>query len=150
MRRTNVSIIIKVLEDKKLKNVQVTINPTEIRHFDYTNAFNKKPGEQIQLQVRSSVDIKLNPNNPVIALVIIKVVVEDPDKSVTMNIETLTGITVSTFIDDLEGYIRSTYLPTVIMVSNEKIRSATMAVGMPIKLPNPLFGVEKAPDELTQ
>ena len=60
-----------------MKNVQVTINPTEIRHFDYTNAFNKKPGEQIQLQVRSSVDIKLNPNNPVIALVIIKVVVED-------------------------------------------------------------------------
>ena len=134
-----------------MKNVQVTINPTEIRHFDYTNAFNKKPGEQIALQVRSSVDIKLNPNNPVIALVIINVKVEDPDKCVSMNIETLTGITVSTFIDDLEGFIRSTYLPTVIMVSNEKVRSATMAVGMPIKLPNPAFGAQNSPsDELTQ
>lgn len=134
-----------------MKSVQVTINPTEIRHFDYTNAFNKKPGEQIQLQVKSAVDIKLNPNNPVVALVIINVKVEDPDKCVTMNIETLTGITVSTFIDDLEGFIRATYLPVAIMASNEKVRSATMAVGMPIKLPNPVFGAEKnTPDELTQ
>ena len=135
-----------------MKNVQVTINPTEIRHFSYTNAFNKKPGEQIKLQVMSNVNIMLNPTNPVIALVAVTVKVEDPDKSVTMHIETITGVTVSTFIDDLEGFIRSTYLPVVIMASNEKVRSATMAIGMPIKLPNPVFGAEKnaSSDDLTQ
>lgn len=134
-----------------MKNVQVTINPTEIRHIDFTNAFNKKPGEKIALQVKSEATIKLNPNNPVVALVVVTLKVEDPDKTVVFNVETITGITVSTFIDDLEGFIRSTYLPVVIMSSNEKIRSISTNLGMPIKLPNPVFGATNAkPEGLTQ
>lgn len=134
-----------------MKNVQVRINPTEIRHFSYTNAFNKKPGEQIKLQVMSKVNVILNPTNPVLALVAVTVSVEDPDKSVTMNVETVTGVTVSTFVDDLEGFIRENYLSTIIMVSNEKVRATTLSVGMPIKLPSPVFGQQpSSSEEITQ
>ena len=67
-------------------------------------------------------------------------VVEDPDNCIDIKIETITGVTVSTFIDDLEGFIRDKYLPVVIMAAHEKIRSITTMVGMPIRLPNPVFG----------
>ena len=134
-----------------MKNIQVTINPTEIRHIDFTNAFNKRPGEKISLQVKSEATIKLNPSNPVVALVIVNLKVEDPDKSISMNIETITGVTVSTFIDDLEGFIRSAYMPVIIMASNEKVRNVTTNIGFPIKLPNPVFGTSDAkPEGLTQ
>ena len=96
--------------------------------------------------------IKLNTTNPVMALVLINIKVEDPDKSIQLAVETITGVTVSTFIDDLEGFIRSKYLPVIIMAANEKIRSLTMNLGMPIRLPNPVFGEGEMPqtEGLTQ
>ena len=86
------------------------------------------------------------------ALVLINIKVEDPDKSIQLAVETITGVTVSTFIDDLEGFIRSKYLPVIIMAANEKIRSLTMNLGMPIRLPNPVFGEGEMPqtEGLTQ
>lgn len=85
-----------------MKSVEVTINPTEVRSVKYINAFSKKPGEKISLSVKSEASIKLNPTNPVVALVIVKVIVEDPDKCIQMEIETITGVNVSTFIDNLD------------------------------------------------
>lgn len=123
-----------------MKNVQVIINPTEIRHIDYTNAFSKKPGEKISLQVKQDVAIRLNPNNPVTALVIVNTKIEDPDKCINLNVETITGVTVSTFIDDLEGFIRANYISVVVLSSNEKMRAATCSLGIPVRLPNPTFG----------
>lgn len=123
-----------------MKNVQVTINPTEIKHIDYTNAFTKKPGEKIALQVKQDASIRLNPSNPVSAIVLLNVTIEDPDKCISLHVETITGVTVSTFIDDLEGFIRTKYLPTVVLSSNEKIRATTCCFGIPVRLPNPVLG----------
>lgn len=52
-----------------MKNVTVTINPTEIRSLSYTNNFTMKPGEKIALNVKSEAAIKPNTTNPVAALV---------------------------------------------------------------------------------
>lgn len=135
-----------------MKKVQVSINPTEIKNVVYNNNFSKKQGEKFSLQVKSEAAIKLNTTNPVMALVLINIKVEDPDKSIQLAVETITGVTVSTFIDDLEGFIRSKYLPVIIMAANEKIRSLTMNLGMPIRLPNPVFGEGEMPqtEGLTQ
>lgn len=123
-----------------MKNIQVTINPTEVRSVNYSNAFSKKPGEKISLSVKSEASIKLNSANPVVAVVIVKVTVEDPDKCIAMEIETITGVTVSTFIDNLDQYIKANYLPVIIMSANEKVRAVSAMMGTPIRIPNPKFG----------
>lgn len=127
-----------------MKKIQVTINPTEIKSVTYNNSFTKKQGERFSLQIKSEAAIKLNPTNPVMALVVLNIKVDDPDGCIQINMETITGITVSTFIDDLEGFIRTKYLPIIMMQSNEKVRSLTTTLGMPIRLPNPVFGEGEA------
>ena len=122
-----------------MKNIEVTINPTEIRSVKYNNAFSKKPGEKLALSVKSEASIKLNTNNPVVAIVVVKVIVEEPDNCLQMEIETITGVTVSTFIDNLDQFIKDKYLPIIIMSSNEKVRSLSAIMGAPIRIPNPKF-----------
>ena len=124
-----------------MKNVEVTINPTEIRSVNYSKAFSQKPGEKISLSIKSEASIKLNPTNPVVAIVIVKVTVEDPDKCINMEIETITGVTVSTFIDNLDQFIKERYLPVIIISANEKVRALSAMMGTPIKVPNPRFGM---------
>lgn len=136
-----------------MKNVEVVINPTEIRSVKYSNAFSKKPGEKIALSVRSEASIKLNPTNPVVAIVVVRVVVEDPDKCIQVDVETITGVTVSTFIDNLDQFIKDNYLSVIIMSANEKVRTLSAVMGAPIKIPNPKFnagGVQASETEFTQ
>ena len=136
-----------------MKNVEVVINPTEIRSVKYSNAFSKKPGEKIALSVRSEASKKLNPTNPVVAIVVVRVVVEDPDKCIQVDVETITGVTVSTFIDNLDQFIKDNYLSVIIMSANEKVRTLSAVMGAPIKIPNPKFnvgGVQTSETEFTQ
>ena len=136
-----------------MKNVEVVINPTEIRSVKYSNAFSKKPGEKIALSVRSEASIKLNPTNPVVAIVVVRVVVEDPDKCIHVDVETITGVTVSTFIDNLDQFIKDNYISVIIMSANEKVRTLSAVMGAPIKIPNPKFnvgGVQTSETEFTQ
>ena len=136
-----------------MKNVEVVINPTEIRSVKYSNAFSKKPGEKIALSVRSEASINLNPTNPVVAIVVVRVVVEDPDKCIQVDVETITGVTVSTFIDNLDQFIKDNYLSVIIMSANEKVRTLSAVMGAPIKIPNPKFnvgGVQTSETEFTQ
>ena len=136
-----------------MKNVEVVINPTEIRSVKYSNAFSKKPGEKIALSVRSEASIKLNPTTPVVAIVVVRVVVEDPDKCIQVDVETITGVTVSTFIDNLDQFIKDNYLSVIIMSANEKVRTLSAVMGAPIKIPNPKFnvgGVQTSETEFTQ
>ena len=136
-----------------MKNVEVVINPTEIRSVKYSNAFSKKPGEKIALSVRSEASIKLNPTNPAVAIVVVRVVVEDPDKCIQVDVETITGVTVSTFIDNLDQFIKDNYLSVIIMSANEKVRTLSAVMGAPIKIPNPKFnvgGVQTSETEFTQ
>ena len=69
-----------------MKNVTVTINPTEIRSLSYTNNFTMKPGEKIALNVKSEAAIKPNTTNPVAALVAVKVEVTDPNQCIHLSL----------------------------------------------------------------
>ena len=124
-----------------MKNVTVTINPTEIRTLYYTYNFTMKPGEKIALNVKSEAAIKPNTTNPVAALVAVKVEVTDPNQCIHMVIETITGVTVSTFIDDIEQYIKDNYMSVILMSANEKIRSVSALIGVSIRIPNPRYGI---------
>lgn len=123
-----------------MKNVTVTINPTEIKTLSFNNNFTMKPGEKIALNVKSEAAIRPNATNPVAALVAVKVEVTDPNQSISMTVETITGVTVSTFIDDIEQFIRENYMSVILMSANEKIRSISALIGVPIRIPNPRFG----------
>ena len=105
-----------------MKNVTVAINPTEIKSVSYNNNFSVKPGEKIALNVKSEAAIKPNTNNPVSALVGIKMVVTDSEGSLQLMVETITGVTLSTFIDDIEQFIKDNYMSVILMSANEKIR----------------------------
>ncbi len=113
----------------------------------------QKNREKIALSVRSEASIKLNPTNPVVAIVVVRVVVEDPDKCIQVDVETITGVTVSTFIDNLDQFIKDNYLSVIIMSANEKVRTLSAVMGAPIKIPNPKFnvgGVQASETEFTQ
>lgn len=127
-----------------MKNVQVTINPTEIKSINYSNTFSKKPGEKISLSIKSEAQIKLTPNNPVVAIISVNTTVEDPDGCIAMQVETITGVQVSTYIDNLDQFIKRRYLPVIIMAANEKVRNLSAVLGAPIRLPNPNFTTEEA------
>ena len=128
------------MEDNELKNVQVQINPTEIKSVAYNNNFSNQPGTQIKLSVKNETNIKLNPTNPVAAVVMLRCTCEDENKSISFVVETITGVVSSTFVDNFDQLIQQVYLPSIIMASNEKIRSVSSLVGMPIRIPNPVFG----------
>ena len=125
-----------------MKSVQVTINPTEIRSVKYLNNFNVKSGEKISLKIQNEVGIKLNPASPLTAAVLIKCMVTDEEsKCIEMEIETITTVVTSTFVDDLELYIKQNYMPAIMLASNEKVRTLSALMGTPIRLPNPGFGL---------
>lgn len=135
-----------------MKKVEVTVNPTEVRSVNYSNAFSKAAGEKFTLSIKSEASIKLSPTQPCVGIVIVKVTAEDPEGCIHMEIETITGVTVSTFIDNLDQFIKERYLPVIIISANEKVRTLSAMLGTPIKVPNPHFGMAIAggTDELTQ
>lgn len=123
-----------------MKEVTVTINPTEIRSVSYNSDFSIVSGAKVDLNVRTECAIRPNPNNPVVAVVCVKVEVANPEKTVQMVVETMTVVTVSTFVDDLEEFIKENYMAVILVSANEKVRSISALMGMPIKIPNPKFG----------
>lgn len=126
-----------------MAKVQFQINPTEVKSVKFQNAFSKQPGEKVNLSVKSEAAIKLNPTNPVVAVVVVKCVIADEDKSIELEVETLTGVVSSTFVDDYNGYIKKNLLQTILVQSNEKVRALCATIGAHLQMPNPAFeGVE--------
>ena len=123
-----------------MKNVIVTIGATKIRSLNFSNNFTAKPGEQIQLKVNTGVGVRLNPASPTTAAVVVKFEATDgDDKNMSFEMETLTPITVSTFIDNLDEVIKKNYLNDIMMAVNEKIRIAATITGLNITTPSIAF-----------
>lgn len=120
-----------------MKDINITINSTEVKAVRYSNNFSQKQGEKISMQIQNSVSVKLNPANPVMALVFIKVEAKDETNSMAFEIETLTGVMVNTFVDNLDDFVRKYYVPSIQLAVNEKVRSITAMLGLTIKLPAP-------------
>lgn len=123
-----------------MKDIQITINPPEIRSVNYVNNFSVPSGEKINLKAGYQLSVRLNPTNPVAAAVLIKYTVTDEQSNcINMEIETITGVTVNTFVDNLDQYIRDNFINTIVVANNEKLRTLSMLLGSPIRLPNPTF-----------
>ena len=123
-----------------MKDVKVTIAPTNIKSLKFENNYNAKPGEQVKLGVQMKVAVHLNPAAPTTALAHVHFAVADEEKKhVSMELETLTPITVSTFIDNLDEVIKKNYLNDIMMAVNEKIRIAATITGLNITTPSIAF-----------
>ena len=117
-----------------MANVKVAINPPDVKSITYNNTF-KQAGKPIPLQVKTGIGVKLNPASPTTAVVITKVDVADEEKNIVFNVEMFTGITVSTFVDNLDEFIKKNYMGVIMTAVNEKIRGISATMGLAFKLP---------------
>ena len=132
-----------------MKDVKVTIAPTNIKSLKFENNYNAKPGEQVKLGVQMKVAVHLNPAAPTTALAHVQFSVADEEKKhVSMELETLTPITVSTFVDNLDDMIKKNYINDVMLSVNEKIRSITAMVGLNIQTPPISFAYRDGQDSI--
>ena len=118
-----------------MKEVTVSIRTTEIKSMKYENSFTGKTGEQMRLQVKNGFNIMLNPAAPTSAAVFTKFTAEDEEGKVKFELETATPISVSTFVDNLDEFIKKEYLNVVLLAVNERIRMAATLVGLNINAP---------------
>lgn len=131
-----------------MKNVVVTIGSTNIKSLNFENLFTAKAGEQIQLKVNTSVGVRLNPAAPTTATVLVKFEANDGDrKSMNFNMETITPISVNTFVDNLDEMIKKNYLNEVMMAVNERIRIAATITGLNITTPSIAFAYRDNSEE---
>lgn len=129
-----------------MKSAKITLNPPEIKSINYNNTFAQKPGEPIKLAVKTQVGIKMNPAAPTTAMVIVKTTVGDEEKNLTLDLETMTLVVASTFVDNLDQIIQKQYLPILMLSVNEKVRSVTANMGINLKLPTPQLDYEEGND----
>lgn len=120
-----------------MKTAKITLNPPEIKSISYNNTFRQKPGQPLKMTIKSQVSVKTNPAAPTTAMVFVKVTADDEDKNLTLELETMTFATASTFIDNLDDILKKQYLPVIMMGVNEKIRGISASMGLNLRLPNP-------------
>ncbi|MBR5420925.1 MAG: hypothetical protein IK115_07255 [Lachnospiraceae bacterium] len=132
-----------------MKDVKVTIGATNIRALKYENSFNAKPGEQLKLGVKTQLAVRLNPAAPTTAVVLVKFEVADEEnKVVSMDLETITPVNVSTFVDNLDDMIKKNYINDVMLAVNEKIRATASLVGLNIQTPPISFAYRDGQDSI--
>ena len=127
------------MKDRKgttvMKDAKISIRPTDIKEIVYKNAFSGKPGESMKMQVKTNVSIKLNPATPTMGFVLVKFEAADEGKTIEFQLETITAVVASTFIDNLDEVIKSRYMNLVLLAVNEKIRMVAANVGLNIPVP---------------
>lgn len=122
-----------------MKEINVLINPVEIKSFSYDNTFSKPEGGQYKIQVKSEAKVKLNPAEPTKALVVITVEAAEASGIIMLKVEALAPVTVNTFVDNLDEFVKEKYLPMIVVAVNEKIRNCCASLGVPVQFPNPQF-----------
>ncbi|MBR3306995.1 MAG: hypothetical protein IKI75_07075 [Lachnospiraceae bacterium] len=132
-----------------MKDVKVTIAATNIRSLKYENNFNVKPGEPLKLGVQTQVGVRLNPAAPTTAVVLVKFVISDEEKKVmNMEMETITPVSVSTFVDNLDDMIKKNYINDVMLTVNEKIRTTCALIGLNLQTPPISFAYRDGQDSI--
>ena len=118
-----------------MKEVRVSIHPTDIRALKYENAMNARPGEQMKVQIKTVNAVKLNPSAPTTALVMVKFEAADEGKHLQFEVDTVTGVTVDPAVDHLDEVIKKNYMGTIMLAVNEKVRAAAVALGVNLTIP---------------
>lgn len=120
-----------------MKSAKITINPPEIKSVSYNNTFRQKPGQPMKLTIKSQVNVQTNPAAPTTAMAMVKVTAADEAENLSLTLETMTLVSASTFIDNLDDVVKTKYMPIIMMAVNEKIRHISSTLGMNLRLPNP-------------
>lgn len=119
-----------------MKEAKISIRTTDIKNVKYDNTFSGKPGEPMKLSVKTNFAVKLNPSQPTTALVCVKFSASDEEAStMTFEVETVTALQASTFVDNLDEVIKKNYIGMVMISVNEKIKALTSTLGLNLQVP---------------
>lgn len=124
-----------------MKNIDVEVQPIQVVKLVYDNDFTTRMSGVPALKLQSQASIKLSNENPVVAVVVINTQAIDEENKFKFEIETVTGLIASQYIDNYDAVIREKYMPLIAMSSNEQIRSVVNLLGVPIQIPNPHLNV---------
>lgn len=127
-----------------MKSAKITINPPEIKSVTYGNTFRQKPGQPMKLTIKSQVNVQTNPAAPTTAIAMVKITAADEESNLTLSLETMTLVSASTFVDNLDDVVKAQYMPIIMMAVNEKIRNISSTLGMNLRLPNPQLDYTEA------
>lgn len=127
-----------------MKSAKITINPPEIKSVTYSNTFRQKPGQPMKLTIKSQVNVQTNPAAPTTAIAMVKITAADEESNLTLALETMTLVSASTFVDNLDDVVKAQYMPIIMMAVNEKIRNISSTLGMNLRLPNPQLDYTEA------
>ena len=119
-----------------MKDVKMSIGTTNIKMLKYDNTFASKPGEPLKLSVKVQTAVQLNPAAPTTAMVLVHYECSDEEKKlITMEMDTLTPVNASTFVDNLDEVIKKNYINHVMVGVNERIRTVSSIIGITIQTP---------------
>lgn len=120
---------------KKAGNI--TIAPANIASVQFNNSFKIGANESAKFTIRNGMRISVSPSSPNLAMVYIKfeAVSDDEECSIAFKVETVTAVSSSTYIDDLEDVIKRDYSGIIMYGANEKIHSVATSVGINFALP---------------
>lgn len=118
-----------------MNEVKVNIHPTDIRAIKFENSMNAKPGEPMKVQIKTGANVKLNPNAPSTALVMVKLEAIDEAKNLHFEVDTVTGVTVDPVVEHLDEVVKKNYMGTIMLAVNEKIRSVAVTLGLNLTIP---------------
>ena len=105
-----------------MSKIQVSIKPTEIKKVEFQAPANVVPGQPMNLELKSQAKVLLNMSAPLIAVVEVSFSATCPDDpTVNLEVVTVTGVTVSSFIDNLDQVIQSEYMPGIMLAVNDAI-----------------------------
>ncbi|MBE5894328.1 MAG: hypothetical protein IJZ00_06885 [Lachnospiraceae bacterium] len=131
-----------------MKTVEINMRPTDIKGIKFNNSFMAKPGEPVKMEVKTNVGIKLNPAAPTIASVVVLFSARDEKETILLEVETVTMVSVNTFVDNLDKVIKDNYINTIMMAVNEKIRVLATMVGLNITVPAVKFEYSDESDSI--
>ncbi len=124
-------------------NVQISINQTAIKEMKYSNMLMAVTAKPVRLEVKTHAKVKLNMAAPLSAVFEVTFqAVEPEEERISLEIQTNTPVTVSSYIDNLDKVLQKEYLPSIMLAVNEKIRMVTSALGLSLRIPNLTFAYE--------
>ena len=127
-------------EDRKMSEIQVSIKPTDVKKLDYQAPAKILHGQQLSLEVKTNTKAYLNMAAPLTATVEVEFrVTAKEDETFHLTLQTVTGLTSSSFIDNLDEVILKNYAPSILLAANEKFKQATSLTGINLRLPNLAF-----------
>lgn len=123
-----------------MSDIQVRIKPTDVKKIDYEAPSAAKSNQPLNLEVSTNTKVLLNMSEPLMALVEIEFTVSaKEDDKFKLVVQTVTGLTVSSFVDNLDDVIMRNYAPSIILAANEKFKQITSVAGINLRLPNLAF-----------